>query len=145
MTIVEFKTNIKDKVYYVCRWLRNALGQSSDTRFVVVTEDARQLALLDTALWTFSELDFLPHAVLGSSLAAHSKIVLTDNPDAELPVSQVLVNLSKEVPGQFARFDRLIELVAADENEKVAGRNRYVHYRDRGYTLLHEKVNPWAK
>ncbi len=141
MTTVEFKTNIKDKVYYACHWLRNAIGQSPDTHFVVVTEDARQLSILDKALWMFSELDFLPHALLGSPLAARSRIVLTDNPDAEMPVSQVLVNLSKAVPGQFARFERLIELVAADESEKEAGRTRYVHYRDRGYTLLHEKVS----
>jgi DNA polymerase-3 subunit chi len=47
----------------------------------------------------------------------------------------VLINLDGELPEGFARFQRLIEIVGNDDGEKLPARNRYRHYRDRGYPL----------
>ncbi len=141
MTRIEFRTNIADKIGYTCRWVRKALAQGPDISIVILAEDSRQLTALDQALWTFSDIDFLPHAVLGAPLASRSRVVLTDNGEADLPESQILVNLSRTVPASYARFDRLLELVSTDAVDVDAGRKRYVHYRDRGYALHHENVN----
>jgi DNA polymerase-3 subunit chi len=43
------------------------------------------------------------------------------------------------VPPQFARFERLLEVVGNEEQELVAGRDRYRFYRDRGYVLNNYK------
>ena len=141
MTRIEFRTNIADKISYTCRWVRKALAQVPDIRIVILAEDHLQLTALDRVLWTFSDIDFLPHAVLGAPLSSRSKVILTDNGEADLPDSQILVNLSKAVPASYARFDRLLELVSTDVEDVDAGRKRYVHYRDRGYALHHENVN----
>ena len=141
MTRIEFRTNIADKISYTCRWVRKALAQGPDISIVILAEDSRQLTALDQALWTFSDIDFLPHAVLGAPLASRSRVVLTDDGEADLPESQILVNLSRTVPASYARFDRLLELVSTDAVDVDAGRKRYVHYRDRGYALHHENVN----
>ena len=140
MTRIEFRTNIADKISYTCRWVRKALTQVPDIRIVLVAEDAAQLKVLDEALWTFSDVDFLPHAVLGDPSASQSPVVLTDDSQAALSGGQVLVNLSRSVPVSYARFDRLLELVSIDADDTAAGRQRYVHYRDRGYDLSHENV-----
>ncbi|MCM1512454.1 MAG: DNA polymerase III subunit chi [Oxalobacter formigenes] len=140
MTQIEFRTDIADKITYTCRWVRKAFSLSPVPGIVLFTRDRAQLARLDEALWIFSDQDFLPHAAAGDPLAAHSPVILTDNDAAELPHSQILVNLSGRIPACFARFERLIELVSADETDTQAGRQRYAHYRERGYTLRHEAV-----
>jgi DNA polymerase-3 subunit chi len=50
-----------------------------------------------------------------------------------------LLNLAPAVPAQFARFERLLEVVGNSEDELVAGRERYRFYRDRGYPLNNHK------
>ena len=50
-------------------------------------------------------------------------------------IIRILVNLGETVPAQFARFERLLEVVGNEDDELAAGRERYRFYRDRGYAL----------
>lgn len=138
MTNIEFRTHIADKIHYTCRWVRKALANSSDCRVVIYATDRNLLNRLDDTLWTFSDSDFLPHAVLGDRHAARCPVILTSSDTDELPHSQILLNLSPGHPGFYAQFERLLELVSTDPADTEAGRQRYVHYRERGYTLHHE-------
>ena len=138
MTNIEFRTHIADKIHYTCRWVRKALANSSDCRVVIYATDRNLLNRLDDTLWTFSDSDFLPHAVLGDRHAARCPVILTSSDTDELPHSQILLNLSPDIPAFYAQFERLIELVSTDPADTEAGRQRYVHYRERGYTLHHE-------
>lgn len=107
------------------------------------SDDSKQLAALDDALWTFSDLDFLPHVMAGDSLAAQTPVILSNNDGAELPHHQILINLSSNAPTHFARFERMFEIISADDSDKSAGRERYRFYQQRGYPLTHfiaEKV-----
>jgi DNA polymerase-3 subunit chi len=47
----------------------------------------------------------------------------------------MLINLTAREPSFFSRFTQLVELVGADEADKVAARARYKFYRDRGYEI----------
>lgn len=138
MTNIEFRTHIADKIHYTCRWVRKALANSSDCRVVIYATDRNLLNRLDDTLWTFSDSDFLPHAVIGDKHAARCPVILTSSDTCELPHSQILVNLSPDIPAFYAQFERLLELVSTDPADTEAGRQRYVHYRERGYTLHHE-------
>jgi DNA polymerase-3 subunit chi len=46
-----------------------------------------------------------------------------------------MVNLGPETPAHFSRFDRLVEIVSADETDRAAGRERWKFYRERGYPM----------
>ena len=138
MTNIEFRTHIADKIHYTCRWVRKALANSSDCRVVIYATDRNLLNRLDDTLWTFSDSDFLPHAVLGDRHAARCPVILTSSDTDELPHSQILLNLSPDIPAFYAQFERLLELVSTDPADTEAGRQRYVHYRERGYALHHE-------
>src|SRR5512145_1032321 len=61
MTEVAFHFNAPDKLAYACRLLRKAVGSGAR---VVVTAPADVLARLNSLLWTFSQLDFIPHATV---------------------------------------------------------------------------------
>jgi len=116
-------------------------ARSQNLRVVMMAADAGQLQRLDEMLWTFSDLDFLPHVPADSPLAAQTPILLMQMGDADadvdLPHYQVLVNLAQQPPGNFARFERMFEIVSAEAEDRLAGRERYRHYQQRGYPLTH--------
>ena len=140
MTKIEFRTDVADKIIYTCRWVRKALSLSPTPKIVLYVRDRVQLARLDEALWTFSDQDFLPHDTIHAPTARHASVILTDDDAIELPHHQILVNLSDTIPACFARFERLLEIVSTNQADTEAGRQRYAHYRQRGYPLHHEAV-----
>src|SRR3569623_648380 len=135
MTRIDFHTNVADKLGFACRLARKA--RAANCQVVMLADNQTQLAALDEALWTFSDQDFLPHVKADHALAAQTPIVLADSDEAELPHHQVLINLSMRTPTHFARFERLIEIVSADDAARLAGRERYRYYQQRGYPLTH--------
>jgi DNA polymerase-3 subunit chi len=135
MTEVAFHFNAPDKLGYACRLLRKAFASGSR---VVVTGSPELLRELDTALWTFGALEFVPHchaAQQGERVQARSPVVLSESPRAA-PHQQVLVNLGGPVPEGFERFERLIEVVTEDDGDKAQARQRWKHYADRGYAIV---------
>jgi DNA polymerase-3 subunit chi len=60
VTEVAFHFGAPDKVAYVCRLLRKAVGAGA--KVVVVTNEV-DLPRLDADLWAMSPTEFLPHAV----------------------------------------------------------------------------------
>jgi len=135
MTEVAFHFNAPGKLEYACRLLRKAYGTGAR---VVVTGAAPLLQELDVNLWTFSPLEFVPHCLgarQGERVQARSPIVLSESPRAA-PHQQVLVNLGVSVPDGFERFERLIEVVTRDDDDRQLARQRWKHYADRGYSIV---------
>ena len=141
MTEVAFHFNAPDKLTYACRLLRKAVAGGAR---VVVTAPAEALARLDTLLWTFSQTDFIAHARApgDAELLAASPVVLTETPAAaELPHHQVLVNLGTALPGGFEQYQRVIEVVSLDEDDRQQARGRWKHYTERGYAIQRHDLN----
>jgi DNA polymerase-3 subunit chi len=61
-------------------------------------------------------------------------------PRAELGADRpVLVNLGAELAAGFEGYQRLIEIVSADDEDREAGRNRWRQYQARGFApVKHE-------
>lgn len=133
MTEVAFHFNVPDKLGYACRLLRKAAGGGAQ---VVVTAPRERLQQLDTLLWTFSQLDFVPHVLLPAEarVVAASPIVLAEAA-AEAPHRQVLLNLGDTVPADFECFERLIEIVSLDDADRQAARGRWKQYAEQGLAL----------
>lgn len=138
MTEVFFHFNVPDRLGYACRLLRkiHGLGQ----RVQVVGETAL-LQRLDQQLWTFSKLDFIAHcwADAPALMRAASPIVFADH-CVELGHSQVLLQLADEPPAGFERFERLVEIVSTDPDERQQARRRWQHYSQLGYAPKHHDV-----
>ena len=135
MTRIDFHSNVPDPLSYACRLVRKA--RAANFHVVLLTRDHAELTALDEQLWTFSELDFIPHVLADDPLAANTPVILTDSDNAELPHHQILVNLSARTPMHFARFERMFEIISTDEADKIAGRERYRLYQQRAYPLTH--------
>jgi DNA polymerase-3 subunit chi len=139
MTEVTFHFNAPDKVGHACRVLRKAVSSGAK---VVVTGDPELLRELDVALWTFAPLEFVPHCLDSASapaVLALSPVVLADSARTA-PHQHVLLNLGAGVPEGFERFERLIEVVTVQEEDRLLGRRRWKHYADRGYAIKREDL-----
>lgn len=141
MTQVMFHFNVPDKVGYACRLLQKAYAAGGA---VGVVAEPEALQRLDGALWSFSALAFVPHCVAGAParVRAASPIVLAAA-CAELPqASRLLVHLGLALPQGFERFERLIELVGTDAEDRSQARLRWRHYAERGYVIQSHDAAP---
>lgn len=139
---IDFHVNVEHRIHYACRVVRKACAAGMTV--LAYTRAADRLARFDSALWTFSALDFLPHVYADSPLAAGTPIVLTLDAGAPLR-RELLLNLDDEAPPRFAEwfpsFDRVIEVVSADETELAQARQRFRQYRDAGFApARHEQA-----
>jgi len=120
-----------------CRLTEKAFRQGHQV--YINTESGQQLKKLDDMLWTFRDGSFLPHGLYATTADSDHPVLLGHAVDPEGP-SDVLVNLSNDVPAFFSRFNRVAELVGGDEAQRVSARERYRFYKDRGYTLNSHKL-----
>ena len=139
MTDIEFHVNVPDKLHYSCRLLRKAYRSGANA---VVTAEPELLLQLDQLLWSYSGTEFLPHCQSDApaTTMAASPILLAEQLDV-CPSGSVLINLGQQVPGGFERFERFIEVASSSEDDRLAARDRWKHYRDRGYALKRHELS----
>lgn len=134
MTAIAFHFNTPAKLPYTCRLLRKAI---TGGRTVAVLGDAQTLEQLDELLWTFSPLDFLPHARVQTAAdadLASTPIWLCMSADQGRG-QQVLVNLTSQVPSGFEKYERVIEIVSEDEADRQSARHRWKQYSAAGFDI----------
>lgn len=132
MTNISFLHGAHDRLQAVAAWLTK-LGAEAGPVLVYVP-DVERSKRLDALLWTHPATGFTPHCRTDDKLAAETPILLAsglDNP----PHDGCLLNLSDEIPPGFSRFRQLIEIVSAEDRDKLPGRERFRFYRERGYPL----------
>jgi DNA polymerase-3 subunit chi len=132
VTRVFFYHGASDRIAAACALIGGAHAKGKPVLVYVPDEAVAQE--IDRALWTRSALSFVPHCRADSPLASETPIVITASLDSPLQ-DQRLMNLGREVPPGFSRFESLIEVVGQTEDERLAGRARVKHYRDRGYEV----------
>lgn len=139
MTEIAFHFNAPDKLAYACRFARKV--QRTGARLVIAAP-VSALDLLDRMLWTLSPLDFVAHCrnEADDALLVASPVLLTTDP-AAAPHHQVLLNLHAEVPAGFERFERVVEVVSAqDDTDRSQARARWRHYASSGYTIVRDDL-----
>jgi DNA polymerase-3 subunit chi len=139
MTAVEFHTGVADPLEFACRLLRKAFRRGAR---VVVTAGPALLSQLDDRLWTFEAQEFVPHLrwpPARPALAERTPIWLVDGapPPGSPPV---LVNLGAAAVAEPAAFDRIIEIVAADDEARRSGRARWRAFEAAGLPITHHKA-----
>ncbi len=139
MTRIDFHSNVSHPLEYACRLTRKALA--AGCQLVVRHQDVAQRTEFDQLLWTFSDVDFLPHVADDHPLAGLTPVLLSiDTDPGAIPAyhhNDILLNLADRIPADFNRFERLIEIVPQDPESTQAGRERYRHYQQQGYPLNH--------
>lgn len=132
MTRVEFYFNVTDKLAKATELCERAVAKGR--QLTVFTQDDAMSHSLQQTLWQHTPTSFLPSAHPQDDTSAYAPIIL-DTTGSHLIQDDILINLKTEHPPFFSRFRYLVELVGNDEDDKVAARQRYKFYRDRGYQV----------
>ena len=132
MTTIDFYTHCADRLEIAARLVAKAWTQHGSVRVLTAGEEGT--AELDARLWRLPPTGFLPHCRLASAVAAETPIVVDHALVHEGPAA-VLINLHRSPPPFFSRFERLVEIIGAGDDEIAAGRERWRFYKERGYAL----------
>ena len=145
MTRIDFYTeaggSADDKLDLACRIAQKAWRRS--LKVVIFAGDAAVLTQASDRLWSTPATGFVPHCRASDALATETPIVLAARGEATVQ-DQVLINLDDAHPPDFARFERLAEIVSTDENDRVRARERFRFYRERGYEITTHRMSEAA-
>ncbi|CAB3717388.1 DNA polymerase III subunit chi [Achromobacter piechaudii] len=143
MTRIDFAFGAPDRLRTACQVVRKRFlaGQ----RLVVYCKDGSRLAAFDRMLWAFDDTAFVPHVLANDPLAPETPVVLTAGdpqqaaqaaqPDAGPDAPPLwLLNLDNDCPPGFETFERLLEIVSDDPDDKQAARQRWRVYLNAGHT-----------
>lgn len=132
MTSIDFYFNAEDRFQVACRLAGKAFAQKK--KMLIFTPGADSARRIDSMLWTWQHLSFVPHCLTHDPLAALTPVLITSEA-ANPPECDVLLNLGRECPPFFERYARLLEIVGLDDEERNLGRGRYKFYKERGYAI----------
>lgn len=112
----------------VCELARKAYDANLWT--LVLARDAAQAEELDDLLWSFDDDAYIPHQVAGTDDEDELTPVLIAAPDTDAPLRPLVINLRDgAVEGSF---ERVLEVVPADESSRGPLRERWTQYKSRG-------------
>ena len=115
----------------VCELAKKAMDAGLPT--LVLARSAEQAEALDDLLWDMGDDVFIPHQIAGLDEDEEEAEVLIAPPEADVALRPLVINLrDAAVDGAF---DRVLEVVPADESARGPLRERWKHYQARGLEL----------
>jgi DNA polymerase-3 subunit chi len=114
----------------VCELAKKAFDANLWT--LVLARDDEQAEALDEMLWDMGDDAYIPHQVAGDE-EDESTPILIATPAIDAPMRSLVINLRDgAVEGNF---DRVLEVVPADDSAREPLRERWKQYKARGLEL----------
>jgi DNA polymerase III subunit chi len=134
MTRIDFYSNAEPKLQVACELVAKIVEQG--LRVFVYAPDENTARTFDELLKTHQPLGFAPGRTTRHALSSETPVVIACE-DVEIARHEVMINLRADSPPSFSRFERLVELVGAGDDDRRFARSRFRFYRDRGYEINH--------
>ena len=122
--------------HFVCALIQKVWKQGNN--IFIKTDSESAATALDDLLWTFKDISFLPHCFMTEDNADTAPIVIghANQVDGLIPDhTRVMVNLADQIPAELNKVERILEIVAGNEEERQQARQRYADYRSQGHVL----------
>jgi DNA polymerase-3 subunit chi len=119
-----------DPLLLVCELAKRAFESGQPT--LILARNADQADQIDEKLWEFDEAAFIPHQLAGDDDDAITPVLIAS---PELPAADraLVINLRDEcAPGLF---ERVLEVVPADEAQRLGSRERWKTYKQAGFEV----------
>ena len=114
----------------VCELVRRAYTAQQPT--LILVRDFEQAEAVDELLWDFDADAYIPHQLAGDDDDTNTAVLIVP-PGIDTPDRPLLINLRDTCPA--GRYERVLEVVAADESERTGSRARWRDYQQRGFEL----------
>jgi DNA polymerase III subunit chi len=114
----------------VCELVKKAFAAQQPT--LILTRDFAQAEAVDEALWAFDEDSFISHQLAGDDDDAATAVLVVP-PGVDTADRPLVINLRDTcAPG---RYERVLEVVAADPAERDGSRVRWREYQRNGFAV----------
>ena len=121
----------EEPLLLVCELARKATDAGQHT--LVLVRDVAQAEALDDLLWSFDPDAYVPHQIAGADEDEDEAAVLIAPPGVDAPLRPLLVNLRDAAP--TGSFERVLEVVPADESARGPLRERWKHDQSLGFDV----------
>jgi len=119
-----------DPLLLVCELAKRAFASEQPTLILARSQD--QAEALDEKLWEFDENAFIPHQIAGDDDDAITAVLIAP-PGVATADRALVINLRDDcAPGLF---ERVLEVVPADEAERLGSRERWKIYKAAGFEV----------
>lgn len=119
-----------DPLLLVCELARRAFNARQPTLILVRSQE--QAEELDEKLWAFDEAAFIAHQIAGDEDDAITPVLIVP-PGVPTSDRALVINLREDcAPGLF---ERVLEVVPADEKQRAGSRLRWKTYKAAGLEL----------
>ena len=120
----------EEPLLLVCELARKAHDANLWT--LVLARDDEQAQRLDELLWEFDADAYIPHQLAGDEEDELTPVLIA-TPEADTPMRALVINLRDEPVN--GTFDRVLEVVPADDSARGPLRERWKQYQSRGLDL----------
>lgn len=121
---------LDDPLLLVCELAKRAFESGAST--LILTRSQDQADLLDEKLWEFDADAFIPHQLVGDEDDEVTPVLIAV-PGDRTADRKLVINLRDEcAPGLF---ERVLEVVPADEEQRLGSRERWKTYKAAGFDV----------
>ena len=120
----------EEPLQLVCELARKAYDANLWT--LVLARDAEQAEALDEMLWDMGDDAYIPHQIAGDEEDELTPVLIA-TPEVDVPARALVINL-RDAP-VTGSFERVLEVVPADDSARGPLRERWKQYQARGLEL----------
>ncbi len=114
----------------VCELVRKSHDSGQPT--LVLARDREQAEAIDDLLWAFDDEAYIPHQIAGDDEDDLAPVLIA-TPDMDVPMRPLVLNLRDAVVD--GAFERVLEVVPADDSAREPLRERWKQYKARGFDV----------
>ena len=120
----------EEPLLLVCELARKAYDANLWT--LILARDTEQAEALDEMLWDMGDDAYIPHQIAGDEEDQLTPVLIA-SPDIDTAMRALVINLRDDaVEGSF---ERVLEVVPADDSAREPLRERWKQYKARGLDL----------
>jgi DNA polymerase-3 subunit chi len=120
----------EDPLLLVCELAKRAFDAGQPT--LILARSVDQAEQIDEKLWEFSDDAFIPHQIAGDDDDAITPVLIVP-PELTTTDRALVINLREDAaPGLF---DRVLEVIPAEQSERDGSRKRWAMYRAAGFEV----------
>ena len=120
----------EEPLLLVCELARKAYDANLWT--LILARDTEQAEALDEMLWDMGDDAYIPHQIAGDEEDQLTPVLIA-SPDIDTAMRALVINLRDDaVEGSF---ERVLEVVPADDSAREPLRERWKQYKARGFAV----------
>ncbi|AGF49154.1 DNA polymerase III subunit chi [Candidatus Kinetoplastidibacterium galati] len=132
---INFIFGVSNRMNAICHVINKYYLSSRN--LLVYSNEHEALCKLDSMLWTFKDVSFIPHSFykIDNNCEEEFIIVTSKKTNNMKSKEMLLINMSNIIPLCYNDFEGVVEIVSESEQERYEARSRWRIYKNDGHLL----------